>query len=123
MPLESAGESNGSDRTRSEAHPPMPRDKRGWQVSPAPDGRGMPEHADPGKPPHRMRGFWYFVFALIALNWLSVLFFQPSSGEERVTVPFSPYFLEHVKGGAVSTISSKGDTIQGKFESKLRYPS
>jgi cell division protease FtsH len=122
MPLESAGESNGSDRTRSEAHPPMPRDKRGWQVSPAPDGRGMPEHADPGKPPHRMRGFWYFVLVLIAINWLSVLFFQPSSGEQRVTVPFSPYFLEHVKGGAVSTISSKGDTIQGKFEAKQRYP-
>jgi cell division protease FtsH len=107
---------------RSEAHPPLPRDKRGWQVSPAPDGRGMPEHANPGPPPHRMRGFWYFVLALIALNWLSVLFFQPSSGEERVTVPFSPYFLTHVKAGTVATISSKGDTIQGKFKAKQRYP-
>jgi|HubBroStandDraft_2_1064218.scaffolds.fasta_scaffold00201_16 cell division protease FtsH len=107
---------------RSEAHPPLPRDKRGWQVSPAPDGRGMPEHANPGKPPHRMRGFWYFVLALIAINWLSVLFFQPSTGEERVTVPFSPYFLAQVKAGTVSTISSKGDTIQGKFKTKLRYP-
>ncbi len=107
---------------RSEAHPPLPRDKRGWQVSPAPDGRGMPEHAPTGPPPHRMRGFWWFVLALIALNWLSVLFFQPSSGEQRVTVPFSPYFLEQVKGGTVSTIASKGDTIQGKFKAKLRYP-
>jgi len=107
---------------KTSTHPPLPRDKRGWQVSPAPDGRGMPEHANPGPPPHRMRSFWYFVLALIALNWLSVLFFQPSTGEERVTVPFSPYFLEQVKGGAVSTISSKGDTIQGKFKAKLRYP-
>ncbi len=107
---------------RSEAHPPLPRDKRGWQVSPAPDGRGMPEHANPGPPPHRMRGFWYFVLALIALNWLSVLFFQPSNGEQRVTVPFSPYFLAQVKVGTVSSISSKGDTIQGKFKSKQRYP-
>jgi len=116
---------NTSDRVdgdRSEAHPPLPRDKRGWQVAPAPDGRGMPEHAPSGKPPHRMRGFWYFVLALVALNWLSVLFFQPSSGEPRVTVPFSPYFLEQVKDGAVSTISSKGDTIAGKFKTKLRYP-
>jgi cell division protease FtsH len=111
------------DGNRSEAHPPLPRDKRGWQVSPAPDGRGMPEHANPpGPPPHRMRGFWYFVLALIALNWLSVLFFQPSSGEQRVTVPFSPYFLTQVKAGKVATIASKGDTIQGKFKSKLRYP-
>ncbi len=63
------------------------------------------------------------MLALIAINWLSVLFFQPSTGEPRVTVPFSPYFLEHVKDGQVSTISSKGDTIQGKFKTKLRYPS
>ncbi|HUB74516.1 MAG TPA: ATP-dependent zinc metalloprotease FtsH [Solirubrobacteraceae bacterium] len=127
-PIGSATAATGSERSggsggeRSEAHPPLPRDKRGWQVSPAPDGRGMPEHANPGPPPHRMRGFWYFVIALIALNWLSVLFFQPSTGEERVTVPFSPYFLEHVRAGQVSSIASKGDTIQGKFKSKQRYP-
>jgi len=108
---------------RSEAHPPLPRDKRGWQVSPAPDGRGMPEHAQTGPPPHRMRGFWYFVLALVALNWLSVLFFQPSTGEQRVTVPFSPYFLAQVKAGEVGSIASKGDTIQGKFKAKQRYPS
>jgi cell division protease FtsH len=121
MPQQSAGE-EGTDRSRSEAHPPLPRDKRGWQVAPAPDGRGMPEHANPGPPPHRMRGFWYFVLALIALNWLSVLFFEPSTGEQRVTVPFSPYFLTQVKADRVETIASKGDTVQGKFKTKLRYP-
>jgi cell division protease FtsH len=114
--------SAGLSASRTDAHPPLPRDKRGWHVSPAPDGRGMPEHAPTGPPPHRMRGFWYFVLALIALNWLSVLFFEPSKAEERVTVPFSPYFLEQVKGGKVSSIASKGDTIQGKFKAKLRYP-
>ena len=114
--------SAGLSASRTDVHPPMPRDKRGWHVSPAPDGRGMPEQAPKGPPAHRMRGFWYFVLALIAINWLSVLFFQPSTGEQRVTVPFSPYFLEQVKGGAVGTISSKGDTIQGKFKAKLRYP-
>jgi cell division protease FtsH len=124
-PSNSPGSAASTDRPggdRSEAHPPLPRDKRGWQVSPAPDGRGMPEHANPGPPPHRMRGFWYFVLALIALNWLSVLFFQPSTGEERVTVPFSPYFLTHVKASTVETIASKGDTIEGKFKTKQRYP-
>jgi cell division protease FtsH len=106
---------------RRDAHPPMPRDKRGWQVSPAPDGRGMPEHAPSGPPPHRRMGFWWFVVALIAINWLSVLFFAPG-GEPRVTVPFSPYFLEQVKAGAVSSISSKGDTVEGTFKTKLHYP-
>ncbi len=122
MPDETATGPERVEGERSEAHPPLPRDKRGWQVSPAPDGRGMPEHANPGPPPHRMRGFWWFVLALIALNWLSVLFFQPATGEERVTVPFNPYFLTQVKAGAVGTISSKGDTIQGKFKTKQRYP-
>ncbi len=82
----------------------------------------MPEQAPTGRPPHRMRGFWLFVLGLIALNWLSVLFFQPSTGEQRVTVPFSPYFLERVKESKVGSISAKGDTIQGKFKDKLRYP-
>jgi cell division protease FtsH len=122
VPDDSSQTSDRVNGERSEAHPPLPRDKRGWQVAPAPDGRGMPERAPSGPPPHRMRGFWYFVLALVALNWLSVLFFQPSSGEPRVTVPFSPYFLEQVKGGTVSTIASKGDTIEGKFKTKLRYP-
>src|SRR5271167_2241717 len=122
MADESATPTDRAPTSRTDAHPPMPRDKRGWSVAPAPDGRGMPEQAPSGPPPHRRRGFWYFVLALIALNWLSVLFFQPSSGEERVTVPFSPYFLAHVKAGEVATIASKGDTIQGKFKTKLRYP-
>jgi cell division protease FtsH len=39
-----------------------------------------------------------------------------------VTVPFSPYFLEHVKAGQVDSVSTKGDTVQGEFKTKLRYP-
>jgi cell division protease FtsH len=99
----------------------MPRDKRGWHVAPAPDGRGMPEQPA-RRPAHRRPGFLWFVLALIALNWISVLAFQPSTGEQRVTVPFSPYFLEQVKAGDVRAISSKGDTIQGTFKQKLVYP-
>jgi cell division protease FtsH len=124
MPAQSPSEpepDRGSE-SRADAHPPMPRDKRGWHVSPAPDGRGMPEQAPTGPPAHRRPWFLWFVVILLALNWLSLLFFTPASGEQRVTVPFSPYFLEHVKAGQVSSISSKGDTVQGKFTTKLRYP-
>jgi cell division protease FtsH len=107
--------------TRGPAPPaPMPQDKEGWRVAPAPDGRGMPEQHKP-RPPHRWRGFWVFFLVLLALNWLSVLLAQPS-GQPRVTVPFSPYFLDQVSAGQVKSISSKGDTIQGTFASKVRYP-
>jgi cell division protease FtsH len=108
---------------RRDAHPPMPRDERGWHVAPAPDGRGMPQQKPTGPPPHRRRGFLWFVLLLIAFNWLSVLLINPSSGEQRVTVSFNPFFLAEVKAGQVKSISSTGYTIQGTFKVKLRYPS
>ncbi len=98
----------------------MQRDRHGWRVAPAPDGRGMPAQPPP-TPPHRLRGFWLFLLALLALNWISVLVFRPSA-EPRVTVPFSPYFLNQVQAGEVKSISSTGDTVDGTFASKIRYP-
>ena len=89
-------------------------------MTPAPDGRGMPdEHKPP--PPHRLRGFWIFVIVLLALNWISVLAFQ-KSGQPRVKVPFSPYFLNQLEAGQVKSISSKADTIKGTFKANVRYP-
>ncbi len=107
--------------SRSETHPPMPRDKRGWHVAPAPDGRGMPEQQPSGPPPHRRPWFLWFVLFLLGLNVASVLLAQPAS-QPRVTVPFSPYFLERVRDDKVRSISTKGDTVEGTFKEKLRYP-
>ncbi len=107
---------------RTDTRPPLPRDKGGWQVQPAPDGRGMPQQSPSGPPAHRRPAFLWFVLILLAFNLLSVVLFQPSTGEQRVTIPFSPYFLEKVKDGAVSSINSKGESIQGKFKEKQRYP-
>jgi cell division protease FtsH len=98
----------------------MPRDKGGWRVAPAPDGRGMPEEHKP-TPPHRLRGFWLFFLGLLAINWLFVLIAQPAS-QQRVTIPFSPYFLQQLEAGKVKSISSRSDTIDGTFTEKLRYP-
>src|SRR3984885_12387069 len=99
---------------------PMPRDHRGWRVAPAPDGRGAPEAPKP-KPPHRSRGFIWFVVAVLAFNLASVFLLSPG-GQQRVKVPFSPYFLSAVQAGRVASIESKGETIQGTFKSRVSYP-
>jgi cell division protease FtsH len=98
---------------------PMRQDKGRWRVVPAPDGRGMPDEHKP-KPPHRWRGFWIVVAALLVINVLSVLMVR--SSQPRVKVPFSPYFLHQVEAGRVKSISSKGDTISGTFTRQLVYP-
>ncbi len=116
---DSANEAASS--ARNDPHPPMARDHRGWHVAPAPDGRGAPEQPK-GPPPHRTRGFLWFVLALLVLNWASYLFFQPATSQQRVAVPFNPFFLSQVQAGHVKSISSKGNTVQGTFTVKLRYP-
>jgi cell division protease FtsH len=78
------------------------------------------EHKPP--PPHRLRMFWIFAAVLLAFNLLGLVMAQ-SSGEPRVKVPFSPYFLHQVDAGLVKSISSKGDTIQGTFTRKIAYSS
>lgn len=104
---------------KRKTQPQLPRDKRGWQVAPAPDGRGTPPSTQ--KPMHRTRGFIWFILALLAINWLSVLLFEPSS-QPRVTIPFSPFFISEVKAGKVKLVTTKGDSVQGTFKAKVLYP-
>ncbi len=109
-----------SDGQKAVPPAPMPRDKQGWRVAPAPDGRGTPDHHLP-TPPHRLRGFWIFFVVLLAVNFLSVLVIKPG-GQTRVTVPFSPFFLSEVEAGQVQSINTKGDQVQGTFTTNVRYP-
>jgi len=99
---------------------PMPQDKGRWRVAPAPDGRGTPDEQKP-RPPHRLPWFWIILLVVLSLNWAAVLMAR-SSGQPRVKVPFSPYFLHQVEAGQVKSISSKGDTITGTFSRKVTYP-
>jgi cell division protease FtsH len=120
QPQEDSGQPDHTTHVhKRKTQPPMPRDKRGWQVAPAPDGRGTPPSTQP--PAHRTRGFIWFVAALLAINMLSVLLFQPAT-QPRVTIPFSPYFVKQVQAGKVKLITTKGDAVQGTFKAKVVYP-
>jgi cell division protease FtsH len=99
---------------------PMARDKKGWHVAPAPDGRGTPDEHKP-TPPHRWRGLWVFVLVLLAVNWISVLVVHPGT-QPRVEVPFSPYFLKQLDAGHVKSITSTSGAIQGNWKVNLKYP-
>src|ERR1700743_3085626 len=98
---------------RHHANGSMPRDKRGWRVAPAPDGRGTPDEHKPA-PPHRWRGFWGALIAVLAINWILVLAIGPV-GTPRTKVPFSPYFLQQLNDNHVKSISSKNKTIEGTW--------
>jgi cell division protease FtsH len=105
---------------KADAHDPMPRDERGWNVAPAPDGRGMPEgNARPA--PHRTRPFLVIVVIVIGLNLALSLLLRPG-GQPRVQVPFNPFFLQQVQAGHVKSITARNDAIQGTFTTKLRFP-
>jgi cell division protease FtsH len=111
--------SPSSDTDKAVPPAPMPRDKGRWRVAPAPDGRGMPDEHKP-RPPHRIPWFWIIAIVALTFNWAALVMTQ-GSGEPRVKVPFSPYFLDQVQAGHVKSISSKGDTINGTFTRKLLY--
>jgi len=60
------------------------------------------------------------VIGLLALNlWISSQALQPAS---RVQIPYSPTFLNEVKAGNVTGISSTVDSIQGTFKQAVKYP-
>jgi len=82
----------------------------------------MPEQEPTRPPAHRRPGFLWFILFLLALNWLLVLVAQPSITEPRVQIPFNPSFLGAVQAGHVRSINSRGDTIQGTFTMKVRFP-
>jgi cell division protease FtsH len=105
---------------RGRAQPPAPG-QHGWRVTPAPNGRGTPERPRPPAPP---RSRWWVaaavVVCLLALNlWISSRALSPNA---PVRIPYSPTFLSQVQAGNVKEISSKGDSIQGTFKTKVRYP-
>jgi cell division protease FtsH len=69
--------------------------------------------------PWSWRRFLVILAALFVLNWLIVAVFAPP--EKRIRVPYTPTFLQQLRDGNVSEISSEGDTVQGEFKKEVKY--
>jgi cell division protease FtsH len=67
----------------------------------------------------RNRGLIAFLLGLLVLNlFLSFLTRGPA---DRERVPYQPFFVEQVKAGNVSEISSQEDSIEGELKSEATY--
>jgi cell division protease FtsH len=65
--------------------------------------------------------FWILVFALLAVNYVTVALLAP--GKERsVRIPYSPMFLEQVDDGNVKKIAATGTSVSGEFRKPVKYP-
>ncbi len=68
--------------------------------------------------PDRRRLVW-LVLAMFAFNW--VIAGQMQRSRQRVDVPYS-YFRDQALVNNVKEVSSKGETIEGRFRREVRYP-
>src|SRR6185437_9464362 len=75
----------------------------------------------PAPTPPRFRWRWWVVWlvGLLALNYF--LAAHATKAPPRVRVPYSPFFLQQVESGHVSSITSKGTAVQGTFTVPLSY--
>ena len=65
-------------------------------------------------------GWWWIAFA-VGLLAINILVGSMATRDDRVRVPYSPFFLEQVDAGHVEEITSKGTAIQGTFTDPQRY--
>src|SRR3954464_15977934 len=102
-------------------------DGRERAVAPPPNSPTPPPPTPRGSSPTRQdtprfrpsRRWILFALALLAFNfYVGPRMTQPPS---RVRVPYSPFFLNHVRDGNVEEITSKGPAIQGTFKHKVKF--
>ena len=108
---------DASQRDRGNAPAPGP----GWRVTPPPRGRANRRQQDTPSPRRNQR--WIIaglIIGALALNlWISSQVLKPNA---RVRIPYIPTFLEQIKAGNVTEISSTSGSIQGTFKAAVKYP-
>src|ERR687888_2456977 len=85
---------------------------RGRSDQKPPSGQQPPQQPQP-----RIRIAWWVVASVIAL--LTINYYtatRATQAHPRVRIPYSPVFLQQVRGRNVDSIQSKGTAIQGTFK-------
>ncbi len=72
------------------------------------------------RPFWRSRGFWIYLVAVLAINWLLMSLF--TSGPSRITVPYTT-FIEQVQDGNVKSLTAQGNSFQGEFKKSVTFDS
>jgi cell division protease FtsH len=107
-----------SDRSDSSPAPQTtPSDTRPpWRVEGA---RPRKETTGRRPPPQRPR-LWLLLALLVALDWILVLAYQPST-VVRAKVPYS-HLVQQIHAGNVASVTAQGSAIQGTFRHAVTYP-
>src|SRR5262245_18169526 len=90
-------------------------------MAPQPRPPSPPAGRGPGpRPPFwRTPGFWVVVAVLLLANW--VVGSALVAPESRLQVPYTE-FQSQLTAGNVTSVTSKGETIQGHFRKAVTYP-
>jgi cell division protease FtsH len=96
-----------------------PLGKQPANASPPPAPRG----SSPTKPqPSWQRpGPGWIIFFLIVLALNLIVTMRATQPTARVRVPYTPFFIDQVTAGRVTSITSKGTAVQGTFTKPLSY--
>jgi cell division protease FtsH len=99
-----------------------PSDRPTWRVTPPAGGSESTPSGGPGGGPRfgrRTRLLILAIVGLLALNYSIAS--NAVQGQERVQVPYSPFFLNHASAGNVKQITSTGTAVQGTFKHAVSY--
>src|SRR5260370_9138129 len=73
--------------------------------------------------PTRRRRFVFYAVGGAFLLALNIWAANQAVEVNRMHVPYSPFFLQQVRGGNVEAITSKGTAIQGRLKRAMQAPS
>jgi cell division protease FtsH len=89
--------------------------------APGPPNNGLPKASKEGsgRPQWRPQPWWVIFLLVMIANYVATQLFFPEPSS--ITIPYT-FFKKQVEAGNVEDVTSVGDSIQGRFKTKVTYP-